>query len=122
MAHDATIYRLVSDSGSEIAPHIEVADTLGSRTMGLMFKKGLEPGHGIVLRPCSSIHMFFMRFAIDVVFVDKDGIVKHICHAIKPWRMSRIVFGAKAAIELEPGTMKRAGVEKGRKVELVPVA
>ena len=49
--------------------------------MGLMGKRELKDGAGLYLKPCSSIHMFFMRIALDVVFVDADGQIVHICHA-----------------------------------------
>ncbi len=120
MPHDAVVYRLETAAGVAVADHIEVADSMGRRGLGLMFRRHLAPGHGIVIRPCSSIHMFFMRFAIDVAFVDGGGVVVHTCNAIKPWRMSKpYVAKSKAAIEVEAGALARAGVATGATLRLV---
>ena len=78
--------------------------------MGLMGKRELADGAGLYLRPCSSIHMFFMRFPLDVAFVDGDGQVVRLYHGLRPWRMSRIVRqrqgGDRAAAA---ATLARAG-------------
>jgi uncharacterized protein len=84
-----------------------------------MFRPGLAPGHGLALRPCSSVHMFFMRFPLDVVFVDGEGRVVRILAGIRPWRASGIVRGAKAAIELPVGTAARAGLTPGTVVRMI---
>jgi uncharacterized membrane protein (UPF0127 family) len=114
-----TVFRLETAAGVVVAGHVEVAGSVLSRFRGLMFRDHLPEGHGLALRPCSSIHMFFMRFPLDVVFVDGDGVVVHLYHGLKPWRMSRIVRRAKAAIELPKGTLERAGVRVGDVVRLV---
>ena len=116
MAH---VSRLETADGTVVADHVEVADTLWSRFMGLMFRRELPPGHGLLIRPCSSIHMFFMRFPLDVVFVDADGRVLRVLHSIRPWRASTPVRGAKAAIELAAGTAARYGVSTGSVVQLL---
>jgi uncharacterized membrane protein (UPF0127 family) len=113
------VFRLETDAGVVVAGHVEVAGSVLSRFRGLMFRDQLQEGHGLALRPCSSIHMFFMRFPLDVVFVDGDGAVVHVYHGLRPWRMSRIVRRAKAAIELPDGTLERAGVRVGDVVRLV---
>ncbi len=105
--------------GTVVAEHVEVADTLVSRFMGLMFRRELPPGHGLLIRPCNSIHMFFMRFALDVVFIDRDGRVIRVLDSIRPWRASSLVRGAKAAIELPAGTAARAALAPGMVVQLV---
>jgi len=63
--------------------------------------------------------MFFMRFPIDVAFVDGDGRVVRAYHGIRPWRVSRVVRGAKAAVELPAGTLARHGVERGSRLQLL---
>ncbi|MDQ6855805.1 MAG: DUF192 domain-containing protein [Candidatus Dormibacteraeota bacterium] len=112
-------YRLETADGTVVAEHVEVADTLVSRFMGLMFRRELPPGHGLLIRPCNSIHMFFMRFALDVVFIDRDGRVIRVLDSIRPWRASSLVRGAKAAIELPAGTAARAALAPGMVVQLV---
>jgi uncharacterized membrane protein (UPF0127 family) len=105
-----SVYRLESVTGAVVAGHVEVADGVLSRFLGLMFRAELPAGHGLALRPCNSVHMFFMRFPLDVVFVDGDGRVLRILHSLRPWRASTLVRGAKAAIELPAGTARREGI------------
>jgi uncharacterized membrane protein (UPF0127 family) len=116
------VYRLETEDGRVVADHVEVADTLWSRFMGLMFRRELLPGHGLLIRPCNSIHMFFMRFALDVVFIDGDGRVVRLLASIRPWRVSSLVRGAKAAIELPAGTAGRAALASGTVVRLLETA
>ena len=78
-----------------------------------MGRRELPAGQGLCIRPCSSIHMFFMRFPIDAVFVDGDGMVLRIYAAIRPWRMTGIVRKAKACLELPAGTCAEKGVAVG---------
>lgn len=113
------VYRLETAAGTVVAEHVEVADGIMSRFMGLMFRPSLPDGHGLALRPCNSIHMFFMRFPLDVLFVDGDGKVLRVLDSIKPWRASTLVRGSKGAIELPAGTARRAGVSPGTVVRMV---
>jgi uncharacterized protein len=111
-------YRLETEEGTVVADHLGLADNVFSRFMGLMFRRDLPAGHGLAIRPCNSIHMFFMRFPLDVVFVDGDGRVVRVLDAIRPWRLSSVVRGAKAAIELPAGTAARTGVRPGTVVHM----
>ena len=113
----AKTLRLTTEGGSEIAT-VEVAESMWSRFVGLMGREELPPGSGLCIRPCSSIHMFFMRFPLDVAFLDREDRVLRAYHGIKPWRISRVVWGAKAAIELPAGTLARAGVDAGSRLQL----
>jgi uncharacterized membrane protein (UPF0127 family) len=113
------LLRLETEDGRVVADRVEVADTLWSRFMGLMFRRELLPGHGLLIRPCSSIHMFFMRFALDVVFIDGDGRVVRVLDSIRPWRASMPVRGAKAVIELPAGSAAPAGVRAGAVLRMV---
>ena len=70
-----------------------------------MGRPGLAPGHALWIEPCNSIHMFFMRFAIDVLFLDREGNVKRVLLNLRPWRVSPIVFGARTTVELPAGTL-----------------
>jgi hypothetical protein len=79
---------------------------------GLLGRSGLEPGGGMLIDAAPSVHMFFMRFPIDVVFLDRDWTVVRVVHALKPWR----VAGARravAALELAAGAAAEAGLEEG---------
>ena len=111
--------RLETADGRVVAAHVEVASSMWSRFVGLMGRRELPEGHGLALTPCNSIHMFFMRIPLDVVFLDRGGSVVHAYHGIRPWRVSRIVRGAHTAVELPVGTLRQAGVEKGTELRLV---
>jgi uncharacterized protein len=106
-------FRLTTSGGTTVAGAVATANTPWRRFMGLMGRRELPDGSGLYLRPCSSIHMFFMRFPIDVAFVDKDFRVVRLYHGLRPWRVSRVVRRAKAAIELPSGALARAGVGVG---------
>jgi uncharacterized membrane protein (UPF0127 family) len=88
-----------------------------ARGRGLMFTSPLPEGGGLVLDPCNSIHMFFMGYPLDIIFVSKDGQVVFMYKGIKPWRMGRVVRGAKMAIELPEGVIERTGTQVGDRVE-----
>ena len=94
-----------------------VADTAPTRIRGLLGRRQLEPGEGMLLRPANSVHMFFMRFAIDVVFVDRELAVRKIVERLRPWRMAGCL-GAKAALELPAGTASRCGITVGEVLSL----
>ena len=79
---------------------------------GLLGRAHLPPGEGILLRPASSIHTHFMRFAIDAVFVDDDLRVVKVAERLRPWRMAGR-RGARAVIELAAGECDRRGIREG---------
>lgn len=83
------------------------------RVRGLQFRKELPPSQGILIMPCNSIHMFCMNFPIDAVFLDRRGEILHICHSIKPWRVSPMIAKAKAVLEINAGICKELGVTVG---------
>ena len=94
----------------KIASHIGLADSFFSRFRGLMLKKSLDSGEGLLLKNCSSIHCFFMRFTIDAVYLDKEMSVVAV-ECVKPWRIGGFYKGAKHVLELEEGrgTLLRTG-------------
>ena len=115
----AAIRRLETAEGTVVAERCTVADSFLTRLRGLLGRRELPAGEGLVLQDSGSIHMFFMRFAIDVAFVNADGRILHACHTIRPWRVSRPVFGSKAAIELPAGTLRKLGIDRGAVLKLV---
>ena len=89
-----------------------MADTSEKRRTGLLKHERLAPGEGLWIVPCESVHTFFMKFAIDLVYLDKQKKVKKIRHAVGPWRMSAC-FSAHSVLELPAGTLKETGTEPG---------
>jgi len=94
--------------GTLLAESARLANNPLTRAVGLMFRKSLPPGGGLIIRPCNAVVCFFMRFPIDVIFVDEDGAVRYIIPAMRPWRVSRFVRGAKSVIELPAGAAAAA--------------
>ena len=97
-----------------------VADTFFSRLVGLLNRKSFNPGEALIIRRCRSIHMFFMGFAIDVVFVDRNNRVVGFVEGIKPFCLSPIFFRASYAIELPEGTVKTSKTTAGDQIQLIP--
>ena len=85
-----------------IAGRVAVADTFFTRFKGLMLRKALLPGEGLLLKNCSTIHCCFMRFPIDVVYLDDNMQVVGV-ETVKPWRLGHIFRGAKHVLELDAG-------------------
>jgi uncharacterized protein len=98
--------------GSVVCEHCFVADSPLSRMRGLLGVDGLEPGEGVLLRPAGSIHTAFMRFAIDVVFLDRSGTVVKVSADVAPWR-SRSARRARAVLELRAGECARRRIVVG---------
>jgi len=111
-------FRLTTSSGTTVAGAVAMADTPWQRFMGLMGRRELAADAGLCLRPCSSIHMFFMRIPVDAAFLDKDGVVVRIYSSLRPWRVTRVVRKAKSCIELPAGTLAAAGVQVGDRLTL----
>lgn len=98
---------------------IRSATTFGERLQGLMFRKQMI-GDGLLLEPCASVHNCFVRFPIDVVFLDRDNTVVKVLRNFKPWRFSWFYFGARRALELPSGKVP-ADIIKGDELEVMGV-
>ena len=99
--------------GTVLCARLENAGGRAGQNRGLLGREGLEPGTGMLFEngrftPFMWMHMFFMRFAIDIVFLGRNNAVIKINRRLEPWRVSSVVFGARRALEL-PG--RRVGRE-----------
>jgi uncharacterized membrane protein (UPF0127 family) len=110
-----------SDDGRVICERCVVADSAPRRMRGLLGRSSLDPGEGILLRPAPSIHTFFMRFAIDAVFLDRDLVVLEVAGDLRPWRTARCKR-ARAVLELPAGAAPRLALRRGDRLELSGVA
>jgi uncharacterized membrane protein (UPF0127 family) len=108
----ARYVQLELKSGAVVCERCLMATNPALRLRGLLGKKELPAGEGILLRPCASVHTFFMRFAIDVVFCDRDLKVLAVAAAMPKWR-TRSQRGAKVTIELASGEAARRGIAAG---------
>lgn len=100
-------------NGAVLAEKVERAQTMTARLRGLLGRPSLPEGEALVIEPCSSIHTFFMRFAIDAAFVARDGRVVRAISAMRPWRATRLYPAAAMAVELPAGTLARSGTGEG---------
>jgi uncharacterized membrane protein (UPF0127 family) len=91
---------------------VDVADTSEKRRTGLLKHQGLEPGEGLWISPCESVHTFFMKFPIDLVYIDKHRKVRKVRNAVPAWRVSACL-AAESVLELPPGTARQTGTVPG---------
>ena len=104
-----------------IATAVEMADTRATRRRGLLGRDRLDPGAGLMLAPCFMIHTAFMRFPIDVVFLDRYGFVIRVVRSLPAWRMA-VAPGARMTLELPSGAVGNCDVRVGDHLYLVPPA
>jgi uncharacterized membrane protein (UPF0127 family) len=102
--------------GAVICERCRVADTFWLRFRGLMLRSALDPNEGMLFERTGSIHMFFMRIPLDVVFCDRELQVVKVARGLRPWRTAG-ARGAKVTIELAAGAAD--GVDVGDRLELV---
>lgn len=113
----ATAYNLTKDK--PLAADLEVADNAYLRRKGLLGRDGLAPGSGLWIYPCESVHTFAMRFAIDLVYMDRDGVVKKVRSRVPPGRLSAC-FSARSVIELAAGAVEATGTAVGDRIAIEP--
>ena len=112
--------RIISETrGTIVAEDVHLADRIWSRFWGLMGRKDLPDGAALLLRPTSSIHTAFMRFPIDVVFLDRSLRVVKVVLGMRPFRVTMALKGAHSALELNAGQAAKAQVEAGDQLALV---
>jgi uncharacterized membrane protein (UPF0127 family) len=102
-------------TGRVIVERLELATTFWQRFCGWQFRKIPVVGTGILLAPCSSIHTFWMRFPIDIAFLDAEGVIVEIAADVSPWRIVPKVRSAVAVLEIPSG---RCPLFRGACVEL----
>jgi len=95
-----------------LADSAEVADTSAKRRTGLLKHDRLERGHGLWIVPCESVHSFFMKFPIDLVYLDREQKVRKVRHHMAPWRMS-VCLSAHSILELPAGVVEATGTQAG---------
>ena len=96
----------------------QVADTCWSRLRGLIGSSPLAPGEGLLIVPCKAIHTHFMRFPIDVLYVDAGKEVVGIGHALPPWRFGRPYRPSRFVLELPAGTAKGTDTQVGDRLQI----
>jgi uncharacterized membrane protein (UPF0127 family) len=101
-----------------LAGTVEIARTSETRRRGLLGRDSLAPSTALVIAPCSAVHTFFMRFAIDVVFIDRRGRVLKIVRNLKPWRIAGSLR-AYGAVEMAAGSVPEDALVSGDNLSLL---
>jgi len=93
-------------NGEILSRKITIAGNYPDRLRGLLGRKEILADEALIIKPCCQIHTFFMRFSIDVIFLDRYGSVMHVMENMPPWRVSRLVPSARMAVELPGGILQ----------------
>jgi uncharacterized protein len=109
-------------SGRVLAERLEVPRTFVGRGLGLMFRRGLGAGEGMWITPCSGIHMFGMRFAIDAVFLDRRLRIVRLYEGLRPWRVVPLVLRAHSVVELPAGATAGLELQRGEPLAVEPAS
>ncbi len=106
--------------GTILGDNIDVADTSQKRTTGLLKHTELRAGEGLWIVPCEGVHTFFMKFALDLVYIDKKNVVRKTVANVAPWRLS-MCLPAHSIVELPAGTIEPSATRKGDQLAFEPV-
>jgi hypothetical protein len=101
------IYQLKKKNGLIISHRTKLANSILKRMIGLMFARELFDSDGLLIRPCNSIHTFFMLFPIDVLFLDKNFKIVKIIYNLKPWRLTWIYLKSNQVLEMKAGSLSK---------------
>ena len=107
--------------GTSVAERVRVASSSMDRSVGLLRTPEVLPGEGLWIERSPSIHMFFMPYAIDAVFVGKHGRVTKVVSHLKPWRVVWWARGARDCLELRAGAAAESGTQRGDELRLIEI-
>ena len=107
--------------GTTVAERVRVASSMLDRVVGLLRTPEVKPGEGLWIESSPSIHMFFMPYAIDAVFVSKQGRVTKVAENLKPWRVVWWARGARDCLELRAGAAAESGTRAGDELRLIEI-
>ena len=96
-----------------VAREVAVADSVFKRLRGWMFRSAPAREKGLWISPCSGIHSYFVRFDFDALFVDKNLKVMYLIESMKPWRISKLIGGNHAVLELPEGAIRLSQTQVG---------
>jgi uncharacterized protein len=102
----------ITRNGDRVCQHCLVVQSLGRRLKGLLGRRALSQDEGLMLEPAAAVHTWFMRFPIDVVFLDGDGRILRVVDSLGPWRLVAR-RGAKSALQLPAGAIARCDLQVG---------
>jgi hypothetical protein len=103
--------------GTIVATQLERAVTSRARNRGLLGRDCLSAGEGLWIAPCQAVHTFFMRFAIDLIYIDRRGRIRKLRESVGPWRLS-LCLTAHSILELPAGTIRSSCSRRGDQLEM----
>lgn len=107
---------LTKTPGGPAIARLEPAFSLWARTRGLLGRSGLAPATALWIRPCNSVHTFFMKFALDLVFLDEHFVVRKTYRAVRPGRLVLPVWRARSVLEFQAGFLNDTPLQPGDRV------
>jgi len=112
-------YKLVRiEPEATVVADLSLARGFFPRLIGLLGRSSLEDSAGLLIEDCNNVHMFFMRFPLDIVFCRRDGTILHLQPGLKPWRISHFVTDAYFVVELPVGAVERHQLEVGQTLKV----
>jgi hypothetical protein len=99
-----------------LATCMEVADSAAKRSRGLLGRECLAPGEGLWIRPCEAVHTFWMRFPIDLIYLDRKNRIRKLVNSVPPWRLSACLL-AHSVLEFPSGTIRDTHTQPGDTLE-----
>lgn len=108
---------VIKNTNQILCHHFKIASTFFERLIGLMFSQSIQPYDGLLIKRCKSIHTCFMRYAIDVVFLDRKYKVVKVIPSMKPWRLTSFYWRASQVLELPSGSL-RGQIKEGDCLEV----
>lgn len=102
-----------------IASEVVMADTFITRLKGLMFKERLEEDSAMLICPCNSVHTFFMKFPLDILFISKEYEVLYVIKNMLPQNISPFIRKSFLVLELPVGTIEKTNTEKGDYLNMI---
>ena len=124
MIDDSSARRFIVENqtrGSVLAENVILADTPQSRRIGLLSRSGLNNGEGLWIIPCQAVHTFWMKFSIDVLFLDHKLKVKRLYRQLPPFRLTRFVWGTRSVLEVAAGMIDESKTEQGDVLRISPL-
>jgi len=118
MTHKENFVARDVETGVIVANRVTVASKRLDRAVGLLGRNHLEAGEGLWITPCHGVHTWFMRFSIDVLAMDENGVVVDAVSVLKPWRMRLPKPGACSVLELPAGTLLSAQMKVGHQIKI----
>jgi uncharacterized membrane protein (UPF0127 family) len=106
-------------TGEVIAARVKIAQDFRSRSIGLLNRSSLDEDEGLLIKPCNSIHTFFMKFPIDAIFLDRKGVIVSVATDLQPWRLAFSMLRGFMVLELPAGKIGKTALKLGNSIQII---